>query len=261
MVREANAFITRNRSRPFFVYWAINMPHYPLQGAAKWRKVYEHLDSPRNMYAAFISTIDEAIGQVLGHLDTLGLRDNTLIIFQSDHGHSTEERTFFAGGNPGPYRGAKGCLFEGGVRVPSIVCLPGVIPQNQTRDQMVTGCDWLPTIADFCGVKLPDRHLDGKSIRPIILSPDAKSPHESFYWHLGSGKNVQWVVREGDWKLLGNPRDRSEKAPLTQDDKLFLVNLARDHTEMRNLAKDYPQIVDRLSARRDQYIADIDRAK
>ncbi len=253
MVREMNAFISRNREKPFFIYWAINSPHYPLQGTDKWRERYKDLPSPRNKYNAFVSTLDERIGSVLKHLDASGLTDNTLIIFQSDHGHSTEERAFFGGGSAGQYRGAKGCLFEGGIRVPSIVTLPGVIQENQVRDQFATGEDWFPTIAELCGIDLPKRHIDGRSLKKVLLSDNASSPHETFYWELGKGKNVQWVTREGDWKLMGNPTDRSNKAPITKDDKLFLSNLAIDPTEMTNLASRHPEVVERLSKIQSNY--------
>ncbi len=253
MVREMNGFITRNREKPFFIYWALNSPHYPLQGTAKWRDYYKDLPSPRSKYNAFVSTLDEKIGEMLTHLDQTGLTDNTIIIFQSDHGHSTEERSFFGGGSAGIYRGAKGCLFEGGIRVPSIITLPGVIPENQVRDQMVTGVDWFPTIAELCGIRLPNHHIDGKSIKEVILSKDARSPHDNFYWHLGSGKTPEWVVREDAWKLHGNPRDRSNKAPLTEDDTLFLTNLEMDPTEMVNLASKHPEVVKRLSALQNDY--------
>lgn len=247
MVREINNFISHNRNRPFFIYWALNSPHYPLQGTKKWRDYYKDLEHPRDKYNAFVSTLDERIGMMLTHLDKQGLTDNTLIVFQSDHGHSTEERTFGGGGSAGTYRGAKGCLFEGGIRVPSIVTLPGVIPQGEVRDQMVAGEDWLPTLADFCGIKTPEKKLDGLSIRDVIMSADAPTPHPTFYWQLGKGAGAQWVVREGDWKLMGNPKDNSKKAPITKDDKIFLSNLARDHTEMTNMAKEYPEVVKRLS--------------
>ncbi len=258
MAEECEQFLQRNKDRPFFLYWANNVPHYPLQGTAKWRARYKDLPAPRRMYAEFVSTLDERIGRVVAKIDELGIRDNTLIIFQSDHGHSTEERTFHGGGSAGPYRGAKACLFEGGLRIPSIVSMPGVVPEGEVRDQMVVGCDWLPTIADFCGAQLPQRKLDGRSIRDVILSPDAPSPHEVFYWQLGSGGGAQWVVREGDWKLLGNPRDRSNKAPLTAADKLFLVNLADDIGEMTNVAADHADIVARLHAVRDRYAKEIE---
>lgn len=257
MAEECEAFLEKNKDRPFFIYWANNVPHYPLQGTAKWREVYKDLPHPRDKYNAFVSTVDERIGRVMAKLDELGLREKTLIIFQSDHGHSTEERTFGSGGYCGPYRGAKACLFEGGLRIPSIVSMPGTIPQGETRDQMAVGCDWLPTIAEFCSAALPSARLDGKSLKKVILN-DTPSPHESFYWRLGSGKKAQWVVRQGGWKLLGNPKDTSHKAGLTKDDALFLVNLDEDITEMTNTAKDYPDVVQRLSSIHDQFEAGLE---
>lgn len=258
MVRELNGFITRNRERPFFAYWAINSPHYPLQGTAKWREFYKDLPSPRNKYNAFVSTLDECVGEVLQHLEREGLSEKTLIIFQSDHGHSTEERTFWEGGSSGPYRGAKACLFEGGIRVPSIVTLPGVIPPGQVRGQLVTGVDWLPTIAEFCGVDMPKHPIDGKSIRDVILMDEAASPHSSFFWLLGNGKSAQWAVRDGDWKLLGNAKDNSDRRIEIKVDKLFLANLAMDPTEAKNLAQDYPEVVDRLTRLKEAYAGSIE---
>ncbi|MGM0488508.1 MAG: sulfatase-like hydrolase/transferase [Planctomycetota bacterium] len=258
MAEECEAFMQRNQDRPFFIYWANNVPHYPLQGTAKWRQAYEDLPSPRDKYNAFMSTLDERIGQVVEKIDELGLREKTLIIFQSDHGHSTEERTFGSGGYCGPYRGAKGCLFEGGIRVPSIVSMPGTVPEGDVRDQMVHGCDWLPTIAGFCGVPLPSATLDGKNLENVILE-NAPSPHETLYWRLGRGKNAQWVVRHGDWKLLGNPRDRSDKAELTQEDERFLVNLGEDITEMTNVAREHPKMVGKLVRMREEYEAELDQ--
>lgn len=258
MTDECETFLRQPHEQPFFIYWAINIPHYPMQGTERWRETYADLDSPRRMYAEFVSTMDERIGSVLKTLQDEGLRDNTLVIFQSDHGHSTEERAFFGGGNAGPYRGAKGCLFEGGLRVPSIVSLPGVTPQGQVRDQLVVGVDWLPTIADYCGAVLPDRKLDGVSLRPVIESAAAPGPHQDFFWQLGNGKNAQWVIRDGDWKLLGNPTDRSNIAPLGDDDQLFLANLADDIGERNNVAKKHPEIVERLQSLHTKYLADID---
>lgn len=257
MVQACQTFLTENRDRSFFLYWAINVPHYPLQGTAAWRKRYAHLPAPRRMYAEFISTMDECVGRVLATLDELKLRENTIVIFQSDHGHSTEERTFGGGGSAGAYRGAKGCLFEGGLRVPSLVSWPGRIPQGEARDQLATGCDWFPTVAELCQVELPDRKLDGKSLTKVIQSADAPTPHASFYWRLGAGANAQWAVREGDWKLLGNPRDTSDKALLTAADKLYLCNLAEDPTEMRNLAVDHPELVERLKQLQQEFENDL----
>jgi len=106
---------------------------------------------------------------------------------------------------------------------------------------------------------LPECKLDGKSLVGVIKSAEAPSPHKTFYWQLGRGKGAQWVVRQGDWKLLGNPRDRSNKAPITKDDRLFLCNLAEDISEMKNLAKQHPEVVARLKALQEKYAKDIRR--
>lgn len=253
LVDEGQRFIETNREGPFFMYWAINAPHYPMQGTDKWREHYKDLPSPRRQYAAFVSTVDEKIGELLATLDELNLRENTLIIVQSDHGHSTEERAFWGGGNAGPYRGAKASLFEGGIRVPSIVSLPGTIPQNEVRDQMATGCDWFPTIADLCGIKLPGHQLDGKSLATVLKSADADSPHDHFYWQLGGGPNAQWAVHRGDWKLLGNVRDTTDLKAKVAVDKLFLANLKQDIGETTNVADQHPEIVKSLQALRQQH--------
>ena len=259
MRSHCTEFISQNKNDPFFVYMAINWPHYPMQGTQKWREIYQDkIDDPqRRRYAELVSTTDELIGDVIDHLESLGLRDETIIIFQSDHGHSVEERAFFGGGNPGPYRGCKGCLFEGGLRIPSIVSWPGKIPEGEVRDQAVFGCDWLPTIADLTGCELPETVLDGQSIRGVIESADAPTPHDHLYWLLGRGKKPQWAVRQGDWKLLGNPNDRRAPDSLSQDDKLFLVNLAEDISETTNVAAKYPEKVSQLQSIHQRYAAEI----
>jgi len=254
MVAEASAFIERHKAEPWFLYFALNLPHYPLQGTAKWREKYKDLKDPRRKYAAFISTMDEAIGKLLAKLDQLGLTDDTIVIFQSDHGHSTEVRTFGGGGSAGPYRGAKFSLFEGGIRVPAMIRWPGKLPKGEVRGQMACSIDWLPTIAELCGAPLPKRKIDGKSLVPVIKGSDAASPHAQLHWQSGGGGRPQWAVREGDWKLLGNPRDTSNTAPLGKDDGLFLVNLAKDPGERKNLAGQHPDTVSRLKAEHDRWI-------
>ncbi len=202
--------------------------------------------------------MDELIGKVVGHVEKLGLREDTLIVFQSDHGHSIESRTFGGGGNSGPYRGAKGSLFEGGIRVPSIVSWPGKIPQGEVRSQMATGCDWFPTVAEYCGTKIPkDRKLDGKSLVEIIGNDKNPSPHKSFYWQLGN----QVVVREGDWKLLLNPRDHNRPTGREPGGKLFLANIKEDPGESKNLAKAKQDIVSRLMKLKNSYGSQVKNRK
>lgn len=254
MTREAEQFMEKHRKEPFFLYWAINTPHYPLQGEAEWREAYKHLPHPRSQYAASVSTTDEKIGRLLTKLETLGLKQNTIVVFMSDHGHSTEERTFNGGGNAGAYRGAKSSMFEGGIRVPAIISWPGHLPAGAVRTQLGTGTDWFPTVLELCKIPLPDRKLDGKSLVPVIRSEKAPSPHGYYHWQLRN----QWAVREGDWKLIGNPVDTSHKGKLGDEDKLFLVNLKEDVSETRNVGLQHPAIVQRLSQIHENWVKQID---
>ncbi len=243
MVREAKQFLDDNKDGPFFLYLPFNIPHYPLQGAPKWREYYKNLPSPRRDYAALVSTLDEKVGEILDHAGRLGLTENTLVIFLSDHGHSTEERAMFGGGNAGPYRGAKFSLFEGGIRVPAIVSLPGVIPENAVRDQFATSIDWLPTVAEITGAGLPNRKIDGRSLMPLIRSASAESPHKVFHWQRGK----QWAVRDGDWKLIVNAQ-RTMRGPVAEDERIFLSDFSKDTSERHNLAKQHDGVVQRLTA-------------
>ena len=246
-VREVNAFMEEESDQPFFIYWAINVPHYPYQGSPEWLAEYQDLPSPRREYAAFVSTMDDKIGEVMAKLDELGLRENTLVIFQSDHGHSTEERAFFGGGNAGPYRGAKFSLFEGGIRVPALISWSGTLPAEQVRDQLAVGMDWMPTIAELSGVDLPDTKLEGKSLVSVIKE-DAVTPHQVVHWQTNrfDDPNPQWAVRQGEWKLIGNPLDPISPDALSAADSLFLVNLKQDTTESKNIAGQHPERVEAM---------------
>ncbi len=259
MTEQALSFIEQNQTQPFFLYWAINWPHYPLQGTDDWRKRYADLPHPRSDYAAFVSSVDDLLGKLLDHLEALKLRDNTVVIFQSDHGHSVEERTFGGGGSAGPYRGHKGNLFEGGLRVPSVVSWTGKLPEGEVRDQLVTGCDWFPTIDELTGSgqsdSSTDSQLDGKSFVSVLNDSEASSPHQIFYWQLGRGAKAQWVVREGSWKLLGNPNGVDLVAA---DRKEFLVDLDNDIGETTNLTAAHPDRVAKMRSAAKKFAADIE---
>lgn len=256
MVEEAGNFMKQNKSEPFFMYFAINIPHYPLQPDPKWLEYYKNLPSPRNMYAAFVSTMDERVGRLLKKVDEQGLTNNTIIIFQADQGHSEEERTFGSGGFAGPYRGSKFSVFEGGIRVPAIISWPGQIAKNEVRDQFVANIDWYPTLAEYCQLQLPDRKIDGRSITQVISSKTAESPHPIFFWQsLGSKDNPQWAVREGDWKLLHNPLQAA--ANELPADKLMLINIKNDSSERKNEAEKNPGIVAKLKQKYLDWIGEV----
>ncbi|MBN1125721.1 MAG: sulfatase-like hydrolase/transferase [Sedimentisphaerales bacterium] len=252
MVQECNRFIHENRKEPFFLYWAINMPHYPLQGLDKFRDRYKDMPEPRKFYAAFVSTVDDMIGRVLQTVNELGIREDTIIIYLSDHGHSVEERTYFGGGDSGSYRGHKFTLWEGGIRVPCIVSWPGKIAQGEVRPQVAINMDWMPTIAKWCGTTIEHR-IDGLDLSEVIESANTPSPHKQLHWERPGGKQIHWVAREGDWKLVVNgpaTKDRHLDLPAEQE---FLSNLSKDVTETKNLADQHPEKVERLKQLHDQW--------
>ena len=265
VVREATRFIVENKDRPFFLHCAFNVPHYPEQSDPKFHKMYESMPMPRRSYASMITTTDDRIGQVLRTLDQWGLRDNTIVLFMSDNGHSTEEfrnwdRDYGAhggGGNTGPWRGAKASLFEGGIRVPCILSLPGRIAEGETRDQAISNMDFFPTILELCGIAPPDYEIDGASLAAVLRSNDAPSTHEVFHWMWQD----QWAVREGDWKLIGNGRDttglQSRHAPRKEMGEFYLANLSDEPPESINHAADRPSVVARLKKLHEEWLASV----
>jgi arylsulfatase A-like enzyme len=245
MVEKAEAFIAGHRDRPFFMYFAMNMPHYPYQGEEKWLRYYhDHgVAYPRNLYAAFVSTLDERVERLVKYVEDSGLRERTILVYQSDNGHSVEERAHHGGGSSGPYRGAKFSLFEGGIRLPAIISWPGHLPEGAVRAQIAHGCDWLPTLAELCEVPLPKSQLSGRSLLPAIRSADAPSPHDVLQWRLGD----QWAVRQGPWKLIHDPNDpTTAQKPDVFDKHWFLANIDSDPGEHINVAASHEDIVTRL---------------
>ena len=265
MTDQAIQFIERNKNHPFFLYTAFNLPHYPLQPDSQFVSIYKNFEEPRKSYATVVSTVDDKIGQILDKLEELKLRDNTVVFFMSDNGHSTEETMIRiddhlsglpkgtdycahgGGGYTGKWRGAKGSFLEGGIRVPAIISYPGSFPQNETRDQIITCMDFFPTICEITGSKLPDRIIDGHSLLPIIDSNKA-SEYQVLYFQWQD----QWAVREGKWKLIVKGRDTTGKFSNHEqkEEKMespFLADLETDQPEEKNYAEEYPEIVDRLT--------------
>lgn len=132
-----------------------------------------------------------------------GLDENTIVIFQSDNGHSTEVRTFGGGGYCGDYCGGKFSLFEGGIRVPAIVSWIGHFPEGEVRNQIAMNVDWFPTIAELCNISTGGLELDGKNLVPLIKEGTLESPHDVLHFDF----EKQWDVRYGDWKLISDAID------------------------------------------------------
>ncbi len=269
MVKRSLTFLEENKNRPFFLYVPFNIPHYPEQALAKFEKLYADVKDPaRKSYGAIVTTTDHYVGQVVDKLEELGLRENTIIIFMSDNGHSEETKNtirvdghksgypkghFYGasgGGSTGKWIGNKGKFLEGGIRVPTIVSYPEKLPQGEVRDQIVTAMDWFPTVLELCGVEQSEGSpaLDGHSLLPIINSSESKSEYNGVL-HFAWGN--QWAVRDRDWKLIGVEPKNSDNP------KLSLHNLADEQPEVKNHLKEQPEIADRLKALHEEWEKDV----
>lgn len=266
---RALSFIERNRDQPFFLYFGLNLPHYPEQAIAQLAEAYPDLPEPRRSYARAVSTCDHYLGRILTQLDTLKLREDTIILFTSDNGHSEEDYQIRAenhlsglpkghdygahggGGNTGPWIGAKGSFLEGGIRVPAILSYPKGLPKGEVRDQAVTIMDWYPTLLDLCGIAYPkDVRFDGHSAVPLIKDKNLPSAHTRLYWQWQNG----WAVREGNWKLINNGTKGLGRERL---ENLLLVDLADEQPERKNHAAENPNVVERLQQAHDDWARDV----
>ena len=181
-------FIEKNRDRPFFIYLPHAMPHKPLAASDNFYTPQTHGD----LYADVMSELDASVGRVLDKLNQLSLDDKTLVIFTSDNGP-------WYGGSTGGLRGMKGKTWEGGLRVPMIARMPGVIPGGIVNDAPAATIDILPTICNLLGLAPPsDRVIDGRDIMPMLKNASAPSPHEAI-WGMQGGSLA--TLRSGKWKL------------------------------------------------------------
>ena len=265
-VSEANRFLEESKNDPFFLYVPFSLPHYPEQPDSTFIKQYKHLEWPRSSYAPMITTLDHRMGQILKKLDELGLRDNTIVIYMSDNGHSTEDYYNWnesyggngGGGFTGKWRGAKGSFFEGGIRVPAVISYPKLFPQGETRDQAIVNLDILPTICEILDIPKPKNKLDGKSILDIIKSDDAKSPHEVLHW-MWQG---MWAVRKGNWKLIYDGHDTTGKFSIHPEKEFempeyYLANLDDEKPEEINYSLKEPKILKELLALHQSWAKDV----
>ena len=253
LAREAVQFITQNRARPFFLYVAFNAPHYPMHAPRQYVERFPNLEPERQMYAAMMAAVDDAVGQMTGLLKKFGLLENTLVFFASDNGATREPRAGLnqqpaRGGSNSPLRGYKFSLFDGGIRMPAILSWPGRIPPGQVIHELGAHMDMLPTICSAAGVPLPtDRTIDGRDMLPVAAS-GTKSPHDALFWASGG----QLAVRRGRWKLVQNgfvaDGTADNRKRLEGPDALFLTDLVEDPAESRNRRADNPQLADELAA-------------
>jgi arylsulfatase A-like enzyme len=191
--REAESFIERHAGQPFFLYLAYSAVHSPLQGADAYLAKFAHIeDIQRRIFAAMLAQLDDGVGRVRKKLAETGVAERTLVIFISDNGGPTRELT----SSNRPFRGEKGELLEGGIRVPFIVSWPAQLPAGKTESRMVSSLDLLPTALTASNVVVP-QNLDGVSLLEPLTASDAPPIRREHYWRIGS----RAAFRQDQWKL------------------------------------------------------------
>lgn len=253
---KAFAFVRANARKPFFLYWATNLPHINNEGARGYEDGgYEttdlgpYADRPwpmvRKSYAAQVRRLDQDLGHLRALLDSLGIARRTLIIFLSDNGATFLRSAEHAGTNvigrwfngTLNYRGFKGDLYEGGLRVPGIVAWPGRVKPGSVSAVRADFTDVHATVVEAAGLPAP-KNIDGRSLLPALVSKGAVKTREYFVWF--SPDRNQSAVLFGGWKAVW------------MRDTLRLFNVTRDPGETKDLSQLEPEVVRRLTEIRDR---------
>ncbi len=261
--QEALGFIRANQDNPFFLFLPYTIPHLefiaPEDSMAEYRGKFPETpfagtgytedlppspdipfpgnygpqDHPRAAYAAMVTRMDRDIGRIFDLLDELELDEDTLVIFTSDNGGAQgkgADSEFFK--SNGPFRGYKGLIYEGGIRVPLIARWPGKIEPGTTTRHPSALWDFLPTAADIAGVETPE-NIDGISYLPTLLGME-QPQHEYLYWEFKAHGAPMQAVRMGEWKAV-----KLGEKPIA------LFNLADDPGEQTDLAAANPELLQR----------------
>jgi arylsulfatase A-like enzyme len=240
---EAITILEKFKDDPFFMYFPFYSIHTPLQGRPDLKKKYKNNKQVHADYAAMVECLDENVGRLMGALDELGLRDNTIVLFSSDNGGIRKLS------KQDPWRAGKGSYYEGGIRVPITVRWPGVVEAGSTCSVPVTGLDFYPTFLDAIEASpSTGKVLDGKSILPLLTGKGSFPKDRTLYWHFPvylqnyAGEEDQsrdakfrtrpgTVLRKGKWKLH----------EYFEDGALLLYDLENDPGETHNLASEKPK--------------------
>lgn len=255
IIDEAIQFVEKHKSRQFYANLWTLVPHAPLRPTDEQMEPYKRFGAPatghrtaREIYYASVSDLDKQIGRLMMKLEEMDLAKHTILMFSSDNGPEDihiSNAGHSAVGSPGPFRGRKRSLYEGGIRVPLIVSWPGRIAGGRVDTaSVVSAVDLMPTVARVTGAKIPkDWRLDGEEITDILASGKSRPRKKPLYWEWRyriHGDNINrspaLAVRDGDMKLLANP----------DGSRVELYDIPKDPMELNNLADRQPEVVKKL---------------
>jgi arylsulfatase A-like enzyme len=260
MAKEAVAFLEENKDKPFFLnYWMFSV-HAPFNAKTNLIEKYRALADPNNpqrspTYAAMVESMDDAVGTFLNTLDRLNLADKTVIVFFSDNGGNMYNEV--DGTTPtsnAPLRGGKATLYEGGVRVPCVVCWPGAVAGGARSDAVIQSVDFYPTLLDMLALKPAEgQRFDGLSVVPALKGQPLQ--RDALFTYFPHDPRVpDWLppavsVLCGDWKLI-----RIFYGGENGAHRWKLFNIAADLGEKNDLAAQEPQRVKELDARIEAFL-------
>ncbi len=246
----------RDPNKPFVLYLAHTMLHTIIDASPEFKG-----KSAGGLYGDVVEELDHETGRLLNKLDTLGLRDNTLVIYTTDNGPWCQSKYYenkkghpegsIFWGDPGPLRAGKGSAYEAGSRVPCIVRWPGKVPAGRTSDALWATIDLMPTFTALSGVKPPtDRAIDGIDQTALLLGQTEEGRETFIYDQVGDGDaNMGVGIRKGKWKLLLPGRKPEQDHRFLMDfgtNGLELYDLDSDIGEKNNVVDNHPEVVKEL---------------
>ncbi|MDF1851629.1 MAG: sulfatase-like hydrolase/transferase [Verrucomicrobiales bacterium] len=215
------------------------------------------LDESMRQYLGDVWSIDRNVERVLAAIDELGIRDNTIFVFSSDHGPApvilgkkgAREFSNNMLGYAGIHRGGKHTFFEGGTRVPFLLRWPGKIPEGHVdSESVISFIDWMPTIASIAGIEELPRKMDGEDVSEIWFGQGRERANPLF-WQVSS-QGASGVMRQGKWKF--------HEAGKRGENQLY--DLSTDPSEKKNLANDHPEVVAELKEKLDAWQAELPKS-
>jgi len=247
-------FIRRHADQPWFAYLATNAPHSPFEVDEAQARPYLDAGLPEKIARlyAMVDNIDANVGRVLGAIDALGLTDETIVLFTSDHGPcgsaNVDGRPRFNAG----LRGIKGRMYEGGIRTPSFWRWPGRFAAGREIDRIANPIDVLPTLGAACGfAPSEDRSIDGVNLLPMLAGEAGEAEPRTIpmQWHRGDVP-----VRHRNAVVIGQ-RFKWYRPDENQPAELY--DIEADPGETRDLADEHPEVVRKLADEYDRWFDDV----